>query len=711
MASEPTNYQRTRSRITDHIRIGMKNGQIRPITSIIYEKDQIDDAFDQLINNPDYSGKIIIKIRDENSSQIISSSQTVSPSILSKLESATIPVKCVARTSFYPHKWYIILGGLGGVGLQLAQFMVSRGARKIVLSSRSGIKDQFQKYVIQRIESNYPDANIMVHQEASPTQDSCLNLTQKLKRSGPIGGIFNLAAVLSSGIFENQTPESFRAACAPKVELTKYWDSVTRQECPELDYFLVFSSVSSHGLLGEANYSYANSCVERLIEERRQIGLPGLAIQYGKIGDVGMATEYRSDIAGSAAQNIWSVIEALDKFLQLPYSVCYSVVHAAKQEDTDDSKAGLLQRIGHILGLKNLEALDSTVTLGDLGLDSLQAIEVQNLIESTCMVVIPNIGIMKLTIADLIELRDQAAQSALPNGSTDQQGKPSDLMRVKSYHEEILITLYDNSGPPIFFFPPALFDFLSMLPLAQAMSRKVIGLDLNDQVRELGSMGNIAEFYCDEILKNYPNEVKYDFVGYSYGCLLGFEVAKVMQERLGKDRCDRIVFIDASPYGLKKLGQFTLNSVMEGRSIGDIFCETMGHMGVKVNDSMRQKLLDAEDDDDRYSELVSEVMAGAGMNGPADAFSKNATNMVDRGYYMSGMDDMGIFHGNALFIQVVNKAHHGKQSLVNAGLSEVRFYFILIQSLLFRMILTDISAYHVNIFENITPYHRSSMER
>lgn len=51
---------------------------------------------------------------------------------------------------------------------------------------------------------------------------------------------------------------------------------VTREACPELDYFVVFSSVSSgRGNAGQSNYGFANSAMERICEKRRHEGLPG----------------------------------------------------------------------------------------------------------------------------------------------------------------------------------------------------------------------------------------------------------------------------------------------------------------------------------------------------------------------------------------------------------------------------------------------------
>ena len=55
------------------------------------------------------------------------------------------------------------------------------------------------------------------------------------------------------------------------------------------DWFVVFSSVSSgRGNAGQSNYGFANSAMERICEKRVEDSLPGLAIQWGAIGDVGL---------------------------------------------------------------------------------------------------------------------------------------------------------------------------------------------------------------------------------------------------------------------------------------------------------------------------------------------------------------------------------------------------------------------------------------
>lgn len=75
----------------------------------------------------------------------------------------------------------------------------------------------------------------------------------------------------------NQSVQSFVDVCEPKIESTKNMDLLSREFCPELDYFVCFSSIAcGRGNAGQSNYGYANSAMERICEERVYEGLPGI---------------------------------------------------------------------------------------------------------------------------------------------------------------------------------------------------------------------------------------------------------------------------------------------------------------------------------------------------------------------------------------------------------------------------------------------------
>ena len=79
-------------------------------------------------------------------------------------------------------------------------------------------------------------------------------------------------------MIENQTQETFQKVCQPKITGTINLDHVTRECCKDgLEWFVVFSSiVSGYGNVGQSNYGFANSYMERIIEKRKYDGFPGI---------------------------------------------------------------------------------------------------------------------------------------------------------------------------------------------------------------------------------------------------------------------------------------------------------------------------------------------------------------------------------------------------------------------------------------------------
>ncbi|KAI1300230.1 Fatty acid synthase [Halotydeus destructor] len=348
-------------RIRKYFQDGIESGEVTPLRYDVFEKDQSEDAF-RFMATGKHLGKVLIKIRDEESAL--------------KCLPKTVKQAAIRQTVFHPCKSYVITGGLGGFGLELAEWAISRGARKLILSSRSGLKSTYQHMALKRFRSS--GASVKVSNSDVSTFAGAATLLQEADNMGPVGGIFHLAMVLRDSILENQTVEAFEQACASKVQGTLNLDKLTRQTCGELDYFVCFSSVvSGRGNAGQTNYGFANSVMERTCEVRRKDGLTGIAIQWGAIGDVGVVAESMGGndviIGGTLPQRIPSCMIVLDQFLQSQHTVCSSIVKADNSRSLSGGKGDLVRTVCHVLGVKDPSSLDPNTTLGDLGLDSLMA--------------------------------------------------------------------------------------------------------------------------------------------------------------------------------------------------------------------------------------------------------------------------------------------------------------------------------------------------
>lgn len=94
----------------------------------------------------------------------------------------------------------------------------------------------------------------------------------------------------------NQTEDAFVASAQPKAVSTILLDEESRLRCPSLHQFVVFSSVScGRGNAGQSNYGMSNSVMERVCERRSMDGLPGVAIQWGAVGDVGLVADMQDE--------------------------------------------------------------------------------------------------------------------------------------------------------------------------------------------------------------------------------------------------------------------------------------------------------------------------------------------------------------------------------------------------------------------------------
>ncbi|XP_025783452.1 fatty acid synthase [Puma concolor] len=382
------------------LKAGIRDGVVQPLKCTVFPKDRVEDAFRYMAQGK-HIGKVVIQVRREEPEAVL---RETGPTLMA----------AVSRTYCPAHKSYVITGGLGGFGLELAQWLVLRGARKLVLTSRSGIRTGYQAKQVR--EWRRQGIQVLVSTSNASSLDGAQSLIDEATQLGPVGGVFNLAVVLRDAMLENQTPELFQDVNRPKYSGTVNLDRVTRAACPELDYFVAFSSVScGRGNAGQTNYGFANSTMERVCEKRQHDGLPGLAIQWGAIGDVGIVLESMGSndtvIGGTLPQRIASCLEVLDLFLNQPHPVLSSFVLAEKKATAHNDSSGRqdpMEAVAHILGIRDLATVNLDSSLADLGLDSLMGVEVRQMLEREHDLVMSMRDIRQLTLRKLQELSSKA---------------------------------------------------------------------------------------------------------------------------------------------------------------------------------------------------------------------------------------------------------------------------------------------------------------
>lgn len=187
---------------------------------------------------------------------------------------------------FKPEKCYLLVGGLGGIGRPMAEWMLRRGARRFAFLSRSGAESLQAQKALEWLTSR--NAQVAVFRGDVTNYDTVSECIEAL--GDTLGGIFQASMVLRDVPFAQMTAEQWRECILPKVRGTFNLHQATLDH--ELDFFVSFSSSSAIiGALGQANYAAANCYIDAMMQHRRQQGLAGTTMNIGVVGDIGVAAE------------------------------------------------------------------------------------------------------------------------------------------------------------------------------------------------------------------------------------------------------------------------------------------------------------------------------------------------------------------------------------------------------------------------------------
>ncbi|MFF8960954.1 SDR family NAD(P)-dependent oxidoreductase [Streptomyces sp. NPDC014894] len=187
---------------------------------------------------------------------------------------------------------YVIAGGLGGIGLELAAWLVERGARHLILLGRSPLGDRVRE--LRELERT--GARVAYHAVDVADEDALRAVLQEHASSGlpPVRGVLHAAGVIELVSAAETEPGRFDAMVRPKV--TGAWNLHRLLERAPLDFFVLFSSASA--VLGSpmlGAYAAANAGLDALAHHRRARGLPALSVNWGFWSSVGMVARYDAE--------------------------------------------------------------------------------------------------------------------------------------------------------------------------------------------------------------------------------------------------------------------------------------------------------------------------------------------------------------------------------------------------------------------------------
>ncbi|CAL1290423.1 unnamed protein product [Larinioides sclopetarius] len=521
------------NKIMDLLREGVKNGVVKPLDRTVFDKSFAEDAF-RYMTKGTHVGKVLLKLRDEEMN------------LVTMPEYLKLPA--IPETFFYYYKVYIIIGGLGGFGMEVAKWIAERGGRNIILTSRYGARTPYHYFCLKRWQEQ--GLNVQVSTLNVVNRDEAEKLLKEASCIGPVGGIFNSALVLKDSFMNNQSEEKFQEVCDPKAVATKNLDELSRKLCPSLDHFICFSSVSSgRGNAGQTNYGFANFLMERICEMRKREGLPGLAIQWGVIGEVGLVHRQMGEdalIAGFAAQSLHSCLETLDAFCQQEFPVVTSYVSS---QQVNAPEGEFTSQIAKSLGIDTLLLEGPSKTLENVGLDSFAKAEVKHIIDVYTDMNISYEQMQDITLEDvrklLRSLRDKNCETSFLFASENVKLPP-----VLRYKEPLIVIENDLPGDPIFLVNIGNADVNNFHSLAVELQRPAFALVSTDD-EPCTSVKSLASWYLKIIheKRNGP----FHLVGYSLGGSVAFEMA--LQSVKSDTNMKTVTFLSGSDDLIKTLSK------------------------------------------------------------------------------------------------------------------------------------------------------------
>lgn len=383
------------------------SGSIHPIPYRTFTQNRIIEAFRHMQQSR-HMGKIVLTMQ-EPEGEAPEHKRTDAPTQL----------------SLDPHGAYLVTGGLGGFGLETAKWLTTKGARHLVLVSRRGVAEDAEQEQLAALERS----GVTIEARACDVSDgqAVADLISDINQAQPLKGVIHAAAVFDDGVIANMTQAQFQRVLSPKV--AGGWALHAATQNLPLEFFVVYSSISTVlGNPGQASYVAANIYLETLVKHRRSIGLPGLAVCWGAISDVGYLArnaetgEKLQSRIGAAALTSTEAMQGLETLLlahadtaavvDLDWKMLKSGLPAvrapkfgelARSSGSGDSSeesvdiheliAGLspdevselllehlAEQVGHVL-LIPADKVDLKKSIFDMGMDSLMALELSMLIE------------------------------------------------------------------------------------------------------------------------------------------------------------------------------------------------------------------------------------------------------------------------------------------------------------------------------------------
>ncbi|KAA8580583.1 hypothetical protein FQN60_013541 [Etheostoma spectabile] len=370
-----------------------------------------------------------------------------------------IPLLPTKKQLFRKRAVYIVVGGLSGLGFETVKFISQRGGEYLVILSRSKPTADVQQE-IHNVEKQCGNCITTMECDISVSEHvhKVINVICQKFPGCPIRGVFHSAVVLHDGLIETLNRSLYEKVLKPKVNGALNLHHAT-QHC-QLDYFVCYSSISAFlGNASQTNYAAANSFLDMFCQYRRKLGLPGQSINWGAL-NLGLLFNKEHfqrflEAKGMMVLDVPEIHKSLEQCLVLnrpQQAVCkfhfrnirYNILSQnaaltmrlsalveeafqksketdsqSKQAESISPKEYVVSLLCETIGMDKSELKDELPLLS-LGIDSMQAMTLQNLIFQEKGVNVPLVKLLdpNATLSTVVAILSEEDERSSDNQET-----------------------------------------------------------------------------------------------------------------------------------------------------------------------------------------------------------------------------------------------------------------------------------------------------
>ncbi|MGF7239310.1 MAG: SDR family NAD(P)-dependent oxidoreductase [Frankia sp.] len=330
-------------------------------------------------------------------------------------------------TALRPDGTVLVTGGTGALGALLAEHLVTtHGVRHLLLTSRRG-SDAPGADALRATLADL-GATVIIAACDAADRDALAATLSTIPDQHPLTGVFHTAGTLDDATLANLTPDRLTSVLRSKVDAA--WNLHQLTTDTDLAAFVLYSSFAGTiGNAGQANYAAANTFLDALATHRRAEGRPATSLAWGLWQQPGGMNDALTDaerrrlaVTGIAPLAPDEALALLDQALEQPEPAVVAVQFTTPaldelaaagtlpplltrlasgrpaQSATPESADGLADRlrdlddeqrdsvvldtvrraVAAVLGHAGAATVDPDAAFGDLGLDSLTAVDLRN---------------------------------------------------------------------------------------------------------------------------------------------------------------------------------------------------------------------------------------------------------------------------------------------------------------------------------------------